>query len=44
MLADLPPGKALEEEIEAELGTGASKVWIDKPTRLMIRFVIGICI
>ena len=27
VLADLPPGKGLEEEIEADLGTGASKVW-----------------
>ena len=35
VLADLPPGKALEEEIEADLGTGASKVW--KEVKLLLQ-------
>ena len=35
VLADLPPGKGLEEEIEADLGTGASKVW--KEVKLLLQ-------
>ena len=35
VLADLPPGKGLEEEIEAELGSGASKVW--KEVKLLLQ-------
>ena len=35
MLADLPPGKGLEEEIETELGSGASKVW--KEVKLLLQ-------
>ena len=35
VLADLPPGKGLEEEIEAELGTGACKVW--KEMKLLLQ-------
>ena len=35
MLADLPPGKGLEEEIEAELGSGARKVW--KEVKLLLQ-------
>ena len=35
VLADLPPGKVLEEEIEAELGSDASKVW--KEVKLLLQ-------
>ena len=35
VLADLPPGKGLEEEIEAELESGASKVW--KEVKLLLQ-------
>ena len=35
VLADLPPGKGLEEEIEAELGSDASKVW--KEVKLLLQ-------
>ena len=35
VLADLSPGKGLEEEIEAELGTGACKVW--KEMKLLLQ-------
>ena len=35
VLADLPPGKGVEEEIESELGTGACKVW--KELKLLLQ-------
>ena len=35
VLADLPAGKGLEEEIEGELGSGASKVW--KEVKLLLQ-------
>ena len=35
VLADLPPGKGVEEEIESELGSGACKVW--KELKLLLQ-------